>query len=101
MRSVYFEVQEATESASSVGGSSVSWSTVFRMVGSMKALRGGEQLRGLQMEAKATHRVTTWYDSRVTAAHRLKYGSRYFNILFVDNVEELGRRMTLLVSEVK
>jgi len=99
-RSIHFEVQEKTESDDGKGGTTLSWRTTFRITGSMKALKGYEMLRGQSLTDKITHRVETWWDSRVTTAHRLLYGDREFDIRFVENVNERNIKMLLHVEEV-
>lgn len=97
--STQFEVQEKTESDDGRGGTTLAWATKFRILGKIKALRGYEQIRAQQLETKVTHRIATWYDSRVTTAHRLITGSRIFDIMFVENVDERNHKMTLTVGE--
>ena len=87
-RSVHFEVQEKTESDDGRGGTALAWATKFHINGKMSALKGYEQIRGLSLQDKITHRVETWYDDRITTAHRLKYGSRFFNIRFIENIND-------------
>jgi len=58
-------------------------------------LRGVEQDGQGQVNTKMTHKVTIRYSSSVSAVspkHRIKYGSKYFDILSVINVRE-GKRM--------
>ena len=95
-RSIHFEVQLKTETKDGRGGTTLAWSTQFRIVGKMKALRGYEQIRAEALETKMTHRIRTWYDSRITTAHRLLYGSRIFDILFVENIDERNHEMRFL-----
>jgi len=100
-RSVHFQVQEKTATPDGRGGSSLAWATVFRITGKMKALKGYEMLRGRALTDKITHRVETWYDSRLTTAHRLLFGSREFNIRFIENVNERNIKVLLSVEEVQ
>ena len=99
-RSIYLEVQEKVETDDGRGGTALAWATTFRVTGSMKALKGYEMLRGQALTNKITHRVETWYDNRVTTAHRLLYGSRVFNVRFIDNVNERNIKMIVHVEEV-
>lgn len=98
-RSIRFDVQEKTETDDGRGGTALTWATVFRLVGKMKALRGYEQIRAQALEDKITHRIETWWDSRLTTAHRLTYGSRIFDIQFIENVNERNHKMLITVGE--
>ena len=98
--SVQFEVQEKAQTSDGRLGTTQTWATKFRINGKMKALRGYEQIRGFALEDKITHRIETWYDGRVTTAHRLKSGSNYYNIRFIENVNERNVKMRLTVEEV-
>ncbi|MCK5139133.1 MAG: phage head closure protein [Thermodesulfovibrionia bacterium] len=98
--SVHFEVQEKTETNDGRGGTALAWVTKFRLNGKMKALRGYEQIRALALEDKVTHRIKTWYDARLTTAHRLKFGSTYYNIRFIENINMRNVQMQITVDEV-
>ena len=97
--SLYFEVQEKTGIDDGRGGTTLTWVTKFRIIGKMKALRGYEQIRAQALEKKITHRITTWYDSRITTAHRLISSSRIFDILFIENVDERNHKLVITVGE--
>jgi SPP1 family predicted phage head-tail adaptor len=97
--SLKFEVQEKSIVDDGRGGSTITWSTVFRLIGKMKALQGYEQIRAQMLEKKITHRIETWYDSRLTTAHRLVAGSRIFDILFIENINERNHKMKITVGE--
>ena len=97
---VQFEVQEKTETSDGRLGTTQTWATKFRINGKMKSLRGYEQIRGLALEDKITHRIETWYDNRVTTAHRLKSSSTYYNIRAIENINMRNVQMRLTVEEV-
>jgi SPP1 family predicted phage head-tail adaptor len=63
-------------------------------------LEGGEAMRGMQMEATVTHRVEMRYRANVTAAKRLRYGSRYLTIQRVIDREEMHQELEILAEEV-
>lgn len=99
-RSLYFSAQKKTLQADGYGGHNTTWTTEFHIVGTMKALQGYEQIRGLSLQDKITHRIETWYDARLTTAHRLLLdSSRVFNIRFIENVDERNIKMRLTVEE--
>ncbi len=97
--SIRFDVQSSAKTDDGRGGTTFVWSTQFRIVGRMKALRGYEQIRAKALEEKVTHRIRTWYDSRITTAHRLLYGSRIFDIVNIENIDERNHQLTITVGE--
>jgi SPP1 family predicted phage head-tail adaptor len=63
-------------------------------------LEGGEAMRGMQLEATVSHRVEMRWRANVTAAKRLRYGSRYLTIQRVIDRDEMHTELELLCEEV-
>jgi SPP1 family predicted phage head-tail adaptor len=63
-------------------------------------LEGSEAMRGMQLEATVSHRVEMRWRPNVTAAKRLRYGSRYLTIQRVIDREEMHTELELLCEEV-
>lgn len=55
---------------------------------SIRQLNGREQAEAQQMNAMATHEIKLRYYNGLTPQHRLKWGTRIFNVVSVNNVEE-------------
>ena len=66
----------------------------------IRQLNGREQSESQQMKATATHEVKGRYYPGLTPQHRLIFGSRTFNIVSVDNVEEASVNHKLRCREV-
>lgn len=56
----------------------------------IKQLDGQERFESHQMQAEATHKVKMRYYAGLTPTHRLIFGERTFNIVEVNNVEEVN-----------
>lgn len=55
---------------------------------SIRQLNGQERFEAQQIQADATHEIKGRYYPELTPKHRLRFGSRTFNIVSVNNVEE-------------
>lgn len=67
---------------------------------SVQPLTGNEALRGLQLSATVTHRVTMRYRAGVTAKNRVRFGARHFDVRLVIDRDERHERLELLAEEV-
>lgn len=68
---------------------------------SIRALSGQEVEHARQLFANATHEIIVRYHAGVTTANRIKFGERYFEIGFVDNMEERGIMLRLTCTEAR
>ncbi len=95
-------IQADNPGTDAAGGSTNPWASPTDIV-SLKAaivpVSGRELLRGMQTENPVSHKITTRYKSGVTASHRIKFGTRFFNIRAVINVEEANRFYEILADE--
>ena len=95
-------IEAANAGSDSYGGQLDPWATptvVARVWARIEPLRGREQLSGMQLESRVTHRITIRHRADVGAANRLRFGARVFNIRAVIDVEERGRWLELLCEE--
>lgn len=67
---------------------------------SIRQLNGREQAESQQLKATATHEVKMRYYAGLTPQHRLKWGTRTFHIVSVDNIEEANVNHELRCREV-
>jgi SPP1 family predicted phage head-tail adaptor len=82
------------------GGSPLEWETFAEDVRcAILPLSGSEQLHAMQMEARVTHRIVMRYLAGVTADMRLVWGTRYFNLRVILNVEERNRWYDIRADE--
>lgn len=68
---------------------------------SIKTIAGNETVLGQQVDARATHVIGMYYTDRITSRSRLKKGSRYFNVLSFENVDEIDRFLILQCEETR
>lgn len=95
-------VQAPNPSVDAGGGRSNPWAsptTVATIRACIEPLRGFERLRAMQLEAPVSHKITARWRSGITAKHRLKFGSRLFNIRSVINMDERSRWMEIMADE--
>lgn len=94
------EIQVASTADGSFSKSqSVNYSTVTTVWGEIRPLTGKEFVHGRANDAQVTHEVTIRYYSGLTPRHRLKFGTRIFNIVQLRDIEERNRMMIVLVNE--
>ena len=92
-------IQAESPSVDGLGGQARAWTDVATLWGRVEPLKGSEHLRGMQLEARISHRITIRHRDGVTARHRVLLGSRAFNIRAVIDREERGRWLELLCEE--
>jgi len=84
-------IQQKSVSRKSGGGQTVTWSTVATVLARITPRNQSEYLRAMQFEAQTTHRIIIRYRAGITTNMRIQFGSRYFNIQSIIDIEE-GRR---------
>lgn len=92
-------LQSEIKVSDSGGGHETSWSTYTTVRAKIEPLKGAEQLRGMQLESKVTHRMTIRYRSGVSNNHRALYDGRAFNIRAAIDPDERKRWLVLSVEE--
>ncbi len=94
-------IEQPTENADGAGGTTKSWSTLATVWAEVLPLRSGrvEALVNRQLTAEITHRIVMRYRDDVTAAMRVSYGGRLFNIRRVTHVGEAKVTLELLAQE--
>jgi SPP1 family predicted phage head-tail adaptor len=82
-----------------IGGQSVRWRTLARVMAQITPISGGEQLRSAQVDSKTTHRIWMRYRDGITSKHQILYGNRQFNIRSVINRDERDRMLEIMCEE--
>lgn len=94
-------IEQYSESVSTKGDPVKSWSDFATGVwASIEPVSGREAFISQQLLASVTHVVRLRYLSGVSPKMRVKYGSRYFRIEVVRDLEERDREMVLACTEV-
>lgn len=98
-RSHYITIQQSTSAPDGYGGQVKTWVDYLSVWAAIRPLNGKELIAASATQNETTHTITFPYITGVTAAHRITYNGRYFNILNVINVEERNRELQCLCSE--
>lgn len=76
------------------------WTKVIDMRASIEPLSGRELQLAREMFADQTHRIKAYFTPGLDATMRVKFGTRYFNILSVLNIEERNRWLQIECQEI-
>lgn len=76
-----------------------SWDTGQQVRVKLQPMSGKTAEFAHQIHTTSTHQITMRYRSGVTVAHRFVYGSRTFNIDYVENIGEKNEWLRINVSE--
>lgn len=93
-------IQQRVTTQDTFGGQSQTWTDFAANVpAAIDPLSGRELMTAQATQSEVSHRITIRYLPGVTAAMRIVYQGRYFNISAVMNIEERNREMQILASE--
>lgn len=95
-------VQAENPTTGTGGGRGNPWAsptTVATVSACIEPLRGMERVRAMQIQDTTTHKITLRYRSGILPRHRIKFGTRLFNIHSVINVEERNRWIEIMAEE--
>ena len=95
----YVEIQVASTAQNATGEPSVTWATSSYAYAAIMPLRGREYLTASQERSAVTHRIRIRHLSGLNPKKRIKFGSRYFNIGSVINVDERNIYQDIMASE--
>lgn len=93
-------IERVTETTDDLGQPVQVWTPVATVRAAVEPLQGRELYAAQAVHSEAQYNVRVRYLSGITPKDRVKYGSRYLNILSVIDKEERHRELTLLCSEV-
>ena len=95
-------IQVETETSDGMGGFLLTWNDVSGLSSVSAAiwpLTAKESLDAMKLELQVTHKIRIRYRSGITAKNRIKFGTRYFNIISLINFEERGKQLDMLALE--
>jgi SPP1 family predicted phage head-tail adaptor len=98
-RTRQIRIEQRTGVKDAFGQAIDSWVPVATTWARIRTLSGGEALRAQAMVSEASVELEIRYRAGVTAAMRAVYGSRIFNIGFVNDVDARHETMLLVCSE--
>lgn len=96
------DVQRSTATRGSSGSVPPTWNETdpfARARMSITPLSARETLSNLSIGVETTHRLTGWWIPGITADMRIRFGSRYFDIISIRNIGEQNTWMELLCRE--
>jgi SPP1 family predicted phage head-tail adaptor len=95
-------IEREVRSADAGGGAIVTWTPLDHAPTAwarIEPLSGRELVQAMRLQARLTHKVTMRWRGDVTAAMRLVWGERVFNIRARLNPDERRRYLELLCEE--
>lgn len=93
-------IQSKSHTVDDYGGPVETWADVATVSASIEPLNGRELIAAQAVNSETTGKIRIRYIEGITAAHRIVFGSRYYNITAPPiNFEERNRELILMVSE--
>ncbi len=92
-------LQQEQRTPDTAGGYVRSWQDVADIWAEVIPLSGKEKLFAAQLQSEITHRILIRYRTGISAAHRLVFETRVFNIRSVINVREENALLEILAQE--
>jgi len=93
--------EETSAYPTSLGGLTTTWATAATVWGSVEPLSGRELFSAQQAQSDTDFRIRIRYYSGLTTHYRIKFGTRYFQILSIADTAEHNEEMVLLCKEIK
>lgn len=81
-------IEQVSRTQNEYGETVETWSKLRDVWASIEPLRGEEYIASKTMQAGVDHRIRMRYQPDLTPKHRIKYGSRIFEIESVIHVRE-------------
>jgi SPP1 family predicted phage head-tail adaptor len=99
-------IENLIETADGYGQMIQSWTSAGTFWAKIQHLTGREAVNARQVKAETTHMVQLryigklWPTGEIPPSSRMSFKGRYFNILWVPNVDERNREYRILVQEL-
>ena len=94
------ELQSQVRTPDGSGEVATSWLTVATVWAALWPLKGTETLEGGRTVASLTHQIRIRYRNGVRPSMRIKFGSKYFNIVSIINPQTDFKALDLMAKEV-
>lgn len=92
-------IQQPSATQNTRGEEIPSWTTYATVWAQIEPLNGRELLAAQQVQSQVNTKITIRYQSGVTPDMRIQYGSRYFDIQSIMNIEERNRMIEMQCIE--
>ncbi len=93
-------VQTATEATNAYGERTLTWATTSTRWAAIEPLRGSEPESAEGLKGETTYRIRMRWFSGLTAANRLLYGARVFEIESLINTMERDIEWDIVAREI-
>lgn len=95
--------QTKTEASDGMGaGGTATWTdTLTGVPAAVWPLRSGELIENQKIEHQITHRVRVRYQSAMNTNMRIKWGSRYMDIISMIDIGSRNKEFEILTEELK
>lgn len=97
----YIEIQTVSRSDDTEGGVSVSWSTTATVAASVDPIKAIQQFNYKSVNVDATHLIKIRGEIAISELNRIKWGSRTFEILTVEDINENGILKVITTKEAR
>jgi SPP1 family predicted phage head-tail adaptor len=94
-------IQYQVKAQDTFGAEAITWTTLDTVWGNVKPVSGKEVYRLQQMKVEADFIVTIRYRTGLDETMRVKFGSRYFEIKYIQNTDEAKVELVMYCKEVK
>lgn len=92
-------LETPTRTDDGIGGGDITWATFQGAWAKIEPKSANDAFWAKHLEHRVTHKVIIRYVAGVTSKMRVKYGSRYFAIKGVKNVDEASQFLELNCEE--
>jgi len=92
-------IESPYQTRDNIGGTEQAWTNMASRWASIQPLQGRELWEAQAVDARITMRVRFRYLANVTPACRIKFGTRYLNIVSVLNRDERNIELECLCRE--
>lgn len=93
------KIQQKSVTRDTFGGETVTWTDVVTVWAAIEPISGREYYAAQQVQAEASTRIRIRYYAGITTSMRVLWGTRYFDILSVIDIQERGREIHLMCKE--
>jgi SPP1 family predicted phage head-tail adaptor len=91
--------QQKTVASNTYGQSTPTWTDQITTYAAIWPLRGTEKMESMRLDNEVTHKVRVRYQSDLHPKMRIKFGTRYFNILSIINPDERNIYQEIMALE--
>ena len=92
-------IQSPTLTSDGMGSQTTVWGDVAEVYAAIWPTSANEVVQANSSTMTITHRIRIRYRSGILASYRVKFGTRYFNIVSVLNPNEGNKMLDLMAKE--